>query len=81
MVVSLPPDATLTIDGQPTSSVSGKRVFTTPELEPGKNYHYDLEAKVIRNGAEQLVRRKVTYQAGDKVEVSLDFPAGFLAAN
>jgi uncharacterized protein (TIGR03000 family) len=37
MVVTLPADATLKVDDYQTVSTSTTRVFTTPELKPGKN--------------------------------------------
>ncbi len=36
LVVSLPEDATLTVDNEPTTSTSAQRVFVSPALEPGR---------------------------------------------
>jgi uncharacterized protein (TIGR03000 family) len=50
LVVSLPPEARLTIEGQATQSRSGERVFVSPPLQRGKTYTYNLKVEVDRNG-------------------------------
>jgi hypothetical protein len=42
LVVHLPDDARLTIDGNATKSTSETRVFTSPALPRGKELHYTL---------------------------------------
>src|SRR5438552_1167959 len=44
LVVTLPAEATLIVEDQPTSSTSSERVFQTPALELGKEYVYTLKA-------------------------------------
>src|SRR5437660_8606136 len=50
IVVSLPAEAKLTIDGNATRSTSARRVFTSPALEMGQEYVYSLRAEIIRDG-------------------------------
>ena len=50
IVVSLPADAQLTIDGEQTPTVAGVRVYATPVLEPGFSYSYTVRAVVVRDG-------------------------------
>src|SRR2546427_667750 len=38
IIVSLPADARLLIDGNTTSSTSSRRIFTSPALQPGADY-------------------------------------------
>ncbi len=59
--VTLPADATLTFDGQPTQSTSGDRLFQTPALETGKVFHYTLRAThpVVRGEDTVTVERQV----------------------
>jgi len=80
IVVELPADATLTIDGDPTTSTSERRVFSTPALPEGRAFHYTLEATVIREGKAQSVTRRVAVRAGQETRVGLDIPQATVAA-
>jgi uncharacterized protein (TIGR03000 family) len=80
VVVELPADATLTIDGAATTSTSALRVFQTPELEPGTTYHYTFQAQVERDGKVQTEARRVEVRAGEQTRVSLTLPATAVAA-
>jgi uncharacterized protein (TIGR03000 family) len=75
IVVNLPAEATLTIDGAPTTSTSDRRVFNSPELTSGKNYYYMFKAQVIRDGKTLVVEQKVPVTAGATREVTLTIPA------
>ncbi len=75
IVVSLPEDATLTIDNEPTTSTSANRVFVSPTLESGKEYQYTLKAQVVREGKTQTTTRQVTVQAGQVSRIELTVPA------
>ena len=80
LVVTLPADATLTIDGTATSSTSANRVFVTPSLEEGKEYEYTLKAQVVRDGQTQIATAKVTVRPGKTSQVELTVPAAGVAA-
>jgi uncharacterized protein (TIGR03000 family) len=80
LIVNLPADATLTIDGEETTSTSAQRVFVTPALEEGKVYEYTLKAKVERNGKVQVATAKVTIRPGQTSQVELKLPAEGVAA-
>ena len=75
IVVRLPADATLMIDGAPTSSTQGVRRFVSPPLQPGKDYQYTLKAQVTRDGQKVERTRDVTVRAGQPSEVTFDLPA------
>ncbi len=70
--VSVPTEASLTIDGRPTSSTSAIRRFVTPPLEEGKAYVYTMRAEFTRDGSTVTVERKVSVRAGQEIVVSLD---------
>jgi len=74
LLVSLPADAKLFIDGNATVSTSSQRSFVSPTLEQGKDYHYTLRAEVVRNGQPVSVTRDVTVRAGEVVQASFQFP-------
>ena len=80
LVVTLPEDATLTIDGEKTTSTSAKRVFVSPALEQGKEYEYTLKAKVVRDGQTQIATATVTVRPGKTSEIELKVHAAGVAA-
>ena len=75
LVVNLPADATLTIDDEATASTSGNRVFVTPPLESGREFHYTLKAKVVRDGQVQTTTQRVAVRAGEVSRIELTIPA------
>jgi uncharacterized protein (TIGR03000 family) len=70
LIVSLPPDAQLTVNDEPTEVASGKRVFVAPNLEPGRVYPYTFKARVTREGKVHILTRQIKVRAGDKIQVS-----------
>jgi uncharacterized protein (TIGR03000 family) len=80
LVVTLPADARLIVDDKPTVSTSDVRVFTTPPLPVGKDFHYTLRAEVNRDGRTQSVTQEVTVRGGEEARVTLDVPAMMVAA-
>jgi uncharacterized protein (TIGR03000 family) len=72
LIVSLPADAHLSVDDYKTTSTSGERVFSTPALKVGQDFHYTLTAEVNRGGKIEKVTRDVTVRAGQTTRVSLD---------
>jgi uncharacterized protein (TIGR03000 family) len=80
LYVTLPADAKLTIDGRPTVSTSGSRVFETPNLTPGRTFHYELKATVVRDGKTETVTKRVAVRAGRGTRVKLEIPEVVAAA-
>jgi uncharacterized protein (TIGR03000 family) len=74
LVVRLPADARLRIDGEATRAGGELRHFLSPPLAAGKAYHYVLEADLPREGTTLTVRREVAVRAGQQSAVSLTFP-------
>lgn len=71
ILVHLPDDATLMVNGNRTNSVSNTRRFYTPPLEPGSSYHYDFEAIVKRDGLPVKVTKGVDVVAGETRVVTI----------
>jgi uncharacterized protein (TIGR03000 family) len=71
IIVSLPADARLLVDGYLTTSTSAQRVFTSPELAPGQDYHYTLQAEIVRDGRVLTASERVTVRAGIENRVTL----------
>ena len=72
--VLLPADATLTIDGAPTKSTSDVRDFVTPPLEAGKAFHYNMRARLTRDGNDVTIERRITVRAGEETVADLGLP-------
>ena len=74
LIVHLPANARLLVDGKPTRSTSSVRRFFTPPLEAGENYHYDLRAEMDRNGETVTTKKRVAVRPGKTEEIYLKFP-------
>jgi uncharacterized protein (TIGR03000 family) len=74
LVVNLPADAVLTIDGNRTTSTSAERVFRTPALQSGRDFTYALAAKIVRDGQEKVIEKRVIVRAGEQTRVRLEEP-------
>jgi uncharacterized protein (TIGR03000 family) len=81
IVVNLPAEARLTIDGNPTTSTSTVRTFVTPPLTPGQVYHYTLAAQLERDGKPMTATKEVAVRPGQETRVSLDFNNGDVSLN
>jgi uncharacterized protein (TIGR03000 family) len=74
IVVRLPADAKLTIDGAPTKSTSSERSFITPPLEVGKAFAYTFEAQFVRGNQTIRVTEEVPIRAGANQVITLGQP-------
>ncbi|VTU02283.1 Uncharacterized protein OS=Chroococcidiopsis thermalis PCC 7203 GN=Chro_0526 PE=4 SV=1: Methyltransf_31 [Gemmataceae bacterium] len=65
-------DTVVKVDGVEVKGKDGTRVFTTPALEPGKEYKFAVEALIEPNNYTKITRpREVAVKAGDAVTVDL----------
>ena len=74
IIVHVPENATLLVNGKRTRSTSSTRLFYSPPLESGKSYHYDFEARMDRDGQTVKARKRVEVGAGDRHEISITMP-------
>jgi uncharacterized protein (TIGR03000 family) len=74
LVIHLPANAKLTVDGTATKATSDTRRFVTPALEPGATYRYVLRGELDRNGAKVTASQNVEVRAGKTSEVYMEFP-------
>jgi len=70
IVLSVPADAQVSIDGVLTTSTSATRTFVTPELDPAKAFVYTLSAQIVRGGQTLTVSEKVSVQAGEETRIN-----------
>jgi uncharacterized protein (TIGR03000 family) len=64
--VRIPPDAELWFDGSPTTQRGPARTFTTPSLDPGRTFTYELRATWMANGQQVTQTRAVQVGAGKR---------------
>jgi uncharacterized protein (TIGR03000 family) len=74
IVVLVPADAEVFFDGGPTTQKGTERLFHTPPLQVGKQYHYTVRARWTQDGKKVEQTRKVAVRGGGRVRVN------FLAA-
>jgi uncharacterized protein (TIGR03000 family) len=79
VVVLLPADAKLTANGRALATTSDRRIFATPDLEPGKSFQYTFTAEVVRGGKPLAMTKKVLVRAGEETQVQFDIPAAIAA--
>jgi uncharacterized protein (TIGR03000 family) len=73
LIVHLPEDASLSIDGEQTQQRSATRTFTSPPLESGKTYTYKLRAEINRDGHFIRDTKTVEVRAGQRTDVTMKF--------
>jgi uncharacterized protein (TIGR03000 family) len=76
ITVRVYPEATLTVDGQPTRATGETRRFYSPPLQTGKRYSYTFVAEWMpgNNYETWTVTRKVTVEAGKPIQIDLSKP-------
>jgi uncharacterized protein (TIGR03000 family) len=70
LVVTLPAEAILKVDGNRTTSTSSFRKFVTPALDPGRDFYYTLQAEVVTDGRTEVLTKKVLVRAGQLTRVN-----------
>jgi uncharacterized protein (TIGR03000 family) len=70
LIVELPADAKLYIDDHLMKSGSGKRAFSTPALDAGQSYYYDLRVEVVRDGKTFEGTKRIIVRAGEEFRAS-----------
>lgn len=81
LVVNLPADAKLYVDGTLTkTSDKAVRSFRTPTLAAGEQYVYTLKAEVVREGKTLTESKQVIVSAGIEAKADFAFPAESVAS-
>jgi uncharacterized protein (TIGR03000 family) len=74
-VVNVPVDAVLQFDGMPTRATTSTRVFTSPPLEPGHSYYYNVTAQITQEGRPVTLTQRVYVRAGQTSRIALGIPS------
>ena len=80
IVVTLPVDAKLLVDDVVTTSTSANRVFVSPTLDAGKEYHYTMKVSFVQDGKTVEMTKKVAVTAGNETAVSFEAAAPSVAS-
>lgn len=80
IIVSLPADARLIVDGAPTNSTSDRRTLVTPALEVGSTFVYTMQAEVVRDGRTVAQTQEVTVRGGETSTVRFQFSTQTVAS-
>jgi uncharacterized protein (TIGR03000 family) len=78
ITVNVPEDARLWFEGKLTTATGSIRLFTSPPLTPGSQYHYKVRASWNEDGHEVTQTQEVKVTAGAHIHV--DFPLPTKAA-
>jgi uncharacterized protein (TIGR03000 family) len=70
VVVQLPADARMWVDGQQADLTSGTRSFQTPALDRGRDYAYTIRAEATRDGQAVSQSQRVVVRAGQVSRVN-----------
>lgn len=72
LTIQVPAQARITIDNRPVTVSAEKRTFTTPPLERGQAYYYEVRAELQRDGRTVSETKKVVVRAGEAKVVAFD---------
>ncbi len=70
VVVQLPAGAKLFVDDQPIKTTEARQQFSTPRLQPGQTYFYEVRAEAVRDGKTLVETQRVLVRPGQEVTVS-----------
>ena len=72
--IKVPPKAIVFLSGEAMAQGGSIREFVTRDLESGKQYTAEVQAKWKENGLEVMQTRKVPLNPGDRVTVDFTRP-------
>jgi uncharacterized protein (TIGR03000 family) len=75
ITVIVPASAEIFFDGSPTTTRGTERLYLTPPLESGKNYHYEVVARWVVDGKPVEQTRRIPVKAGARVRVDFLTPS------
>jgi uncharacterized protein (TIGR03000 family) len=73
--LTVPADARVYLESQPTTVTGTVRHYVTPELTPGHEYRYTIRVEVVRNDKTYAANSEMRIRAGDNVNLAYAAPA------
>lgn len=74
IVLNVPLDANIFVDGQRIVSSGTTRRFVTPPLAPGRRYFYDVKVTWMDGSRARESKRHVSFQPGERVALTYSLP-------
>lgn len=75
ILLSLPQDARVVINGRETTITGPTRKYVSENLKPGSTYKYEIRATIVRDGKMVEEKRVVYLKAGQSEQLAFSFPA------
>ena len=75
LTVSVPEEAKIFVNGQPTRSTGERREFVSRDLELGASYTYEVRAETIRGGKTVSETKTVSLRGGQTANLAFALPA------
>jgi uncharacterized protein (TIGR03000 family) len=72
IVVSVPSDAKVLVNGNPTTSTGATRRFVSRDLNPSESYRFEIQATYTVDGKEVTQSRTVIARAGGTEQIAFD---------
>ncbi len=70
LIVEVPAEAKVYIDGNLMKTNATRRVYSTPVLQQGQTYFYDVKAEVMREGQPVTQTQRVQFRIGQIVQAN-----------
>lgn len=80
LIVEVPANAKLFIDDRPIAVTAETRSFSTPDLEKGETYYYEVRVEVVRDGKKQSETKKIQVRAGEVATANFKTMGGVATA-
>jgi len=71
----VPADAQVWFDGKATKQTGTVRQYHSPELPPGKKYHYEVRVRWMKDGKPVEEKRRIEVEARDWLRFDLTQPS------
>lgn len=76
IILNVPLDGIVYIDGRRTSGTGTTRRFVTPPLAPERKYYYDVKVSWVEGSQARENSRHVAFRAGDRIVLNYSQPNG-----
>lgn len=80
IVVTLPAEGKLKVDGYQTTSTGERRVLITPAIQVGQDFIYTLQAEIVRDGRPVVETQNITVRGGETTNAPFTFAAQGVAS-
>lgn len=75
LMVEVPPEARIFVNGRPTTSTGTRREYVSRNLKPGFSYSYEVRAEIIRDGQVVEETKTIDLKAGQVARLAFDLDA------